>query len=148
MWERLKILIYSSWMPLIGSHVYYSFVAWQQSATLPWRTFGNVVLSKSNMAWSAKKSRQMFSPEEVAEIFSRDSRDDGDIDSDHQDMSSGKEMSVEACQCQHCFIFIMCVIIICSIVLLSSSLSYYCLPNCSRTTKNSILLKIGHLGRN
>ena len=79
------------------------------------------------MAWSAKKSRQMFSPEEVAEIFSRDSRDDGDIDSDHQDMSSGKEseldrqllgedddeeelryvsvsMSVEACQCQHCFI--------------------------------------------
>ena len=123
------------------------------------------------MAWSAKKSRQMFSPEEVAEIFSRDSRDDGDIDSDHQDMSSGKEseldrqllgedddeeelryvsvsMSVEACQCQHCFIFIMCVIIICSIVLSSSSLSYYCLPNCSRTTKNSILLKIGHLGRN
>ena len=38
-----------------------------------------------------------------------------------------------------------CVIIICSIVLLSS-LSY-CLLNSFRTMKNSILLKIGNLGR-
>ena len=47
------------------------------------------------MASSGKKLRQMFSLEEVAEMFSRDQSDDGDIDSDHQGMSSGEESELD-----------------------------------------------------